>query len=149
MRQVNQAGVYLITTEERFSPVIYNDAGHPAIGFGHDIQAGEHFDEPMTIEQAVELFTKDITWREDRVDEMVKVPLTDNQFAALVSLFYNIGEGNFHGSTVLRKLNGGNFVEAAAAFRLWKYSRNEKHELVVNPDLVARREKEIALFLKP
>jgi GH24 family phage-related lysozyme (muramidase) len=38
MRQINQAGIDLITSVEGFSPRIYNDAGHPAIGFGHDIQ---------------------------------------------------------------------------------------------------------------
>jgi lysozyme len=149
MRQVNQAGIDLITSVEGFSPRIYNDAGHLAIGFGHDLLPGEHFEEPLSKAQAVDLLTKDLAWREARVEAIVQVPVTDNQFAALVSLFYNIGEGNFHSSTVLRKLNGGMFVEAADAFRLWKYSRNEKGEEVVNPDLVARREREIALFNTP
>jgi lysozyme len=148
VRQLNQVGIDLITSVEGFSPRIYNDAGHQAIGFGHDLQPGEHFDEPMSREQAVELFTKDCTWREQRVEQLVQVPINDNQFAALVSLFYNIGEGSFHSSTVLRKLNEGKFVECAAAFRLWKYARNEKGEEVENPSLVNRRELEIALFQK-
>lgn len=149
MRQINAAGITLITSVEGFSPIEYDDCGKKAIGFGHDIQPGEHFTEPMTREQAVALFEKDVTWREVKVESLLLVDINDNQFAALVSLFYNIGGGNFESSTVLRKLNGGNFVDAASAFRLWKYSRNEKMELVVNPALVARREKEIELFNKP
>lgn len=148
MRQVNDAGVKLITKEEGFSPVIYDDCGKKAIGFGHDLLPGEHFDEPMSREDAVVLFQKDCTWRERMVEGMVKVTVSDNQFSALVSLFYNIGEGHFQTSTVLRLLNQGDYQGAAEAFKMWHYKTIDG-KTINAPELVKRREDEIALFNTP
>ncbi len=53
----------------------------------------------------------------------VAVPLTQNQFDALVSLIYNIGEGNFASSTLLKMLNAGNYRGAADQFLVWDKSK--------------------------
>jgi lysozyme len=75
------------------------------------------------------------------------ITINQNQFDAIISLCYNIGEGGFQGSTVLRELRAGNFSRASAAFSLW--NKGEVNGvLVVIPGLVNRRNDEIALFNK-
>jgi lysozyme len=78
------------------------------------------------------------------IDMSVQVQLTSNQFDAITSFIYNVGGGNFQKSTLLRKLNAGDYVGAADEFRKWNTSNGK----VLN-GLVRRREKERALFLKP
>lgn len=69
--------------------------------------------------------------------------LRDFQLAALLSLFYNLGEANFSKSTLLRKLRAGDLVGAAAQFLVWNKGGKP---LKVLPGLVERRAKEKALF---
>jgi lysozyme len=63
----------------------------------------------MTIskEEAERILLKDLAKFEARVERLVKVPLTDNQFAVLSSSDFNTGE--LHSSTLLKKLNKGNY----------------------------------------
>ncbi|WP_026098031.1 glycoside hydrolase family protein [Baaleninema simplex] len=81
------------------------------------------------------------------ISELVRVPLTQNQFDAIVSFVYNIGEGAFEESTLLRKLNDRDYEGAAAEFKRWnKITQNGQK--VVCDGLVNRRKKEEALFRK-
>ncbi|MBP6228543.1 MAG: lysozyme [Pseudomonadales bacterium] len=75
----------------------------------------------------------------------VRVPLNPNQADACISLAYNIGEGGFSGSTVLRRINASNFQGAAKAFAMWVNSNGVRNV----PGLVRRRAQEAALFLEP
>ena len=75
---------------------------------------------------------------------MCKVPITENQFSAMVCLSYNIGSGNFYNSTVLKKINNNLPIEAADAILMWN-KVNKK----VNLHQVKRRKMERALFIKP
>lgn len=77
------------------------------------------------------------------MSKYVKVKLTQNQFDALVSFVYNVGVGAFRTSTLLRKLNNGDYVGAAAEFKRWKFGGGK--EL---PGLVRRRKAEEQLFLR-
>lgn len=79
------------------------------------------------------------------INNLVKVPLNQNQFDALVSLTYNIGEGAIAGSTLLKRLNEGNYKEAAAQFDVWNKGK-VKGVLQVIPGLTNRRAKERKLF---
>ena len=67
----------------------------------------------------------------------------ENQLAALTCLAYNIGAGAFHGSTVRRMHNAGDFMAAANAFLMWDKVRN-----IIVPGLVRRREAERSLYLQ-
>lgn len=96
-----------------------------------------------TPEQAKTYFKHDLAKFEKTVNESVTVPLTQNQFDALVSLTYNIGSGAFNNSTLLKKLNKGDYQGAADQFLAWKKAGGK-----VLPGLVRRREAERALFLK-
>ncbi|WP_409246581.1 lysozyme, partial [Acinetobacter baumannii] len=72
-----------------------------------------------TAEQAKTYFKHDLAKFEKTVNESVTVPLTQNQFDALVSLTYNIGSGAFKNSTLLKKLNKGDYQGAADQFLVW------------------------------
>ncbi len=87
---------------------------------------------------------REIEKSEQEVTRVCTVTLNQNQFDALVSLDYNIGDGGLEKSTVLRRLNGGDYAGAAHAFSMWNKSGG-----VVVPGLVSRRGKEAALFLTP
>lgn len=96
-----------------------------------------------TPEQAKTYFKHDLAKFEKTVNESVTVPLTQNQFDALVSLTYNIGSSAFKNSTLLKKLNKRDYQGAADQFLVWN-----KADGKVMKGLVRRREAERALFLK-
>lgn len=80
---------------------------------------------------------------ERAVLRQVKVPLTSNQFSALVSLTYSVGEASLKRSTLLKYLNAGHYEAAANEFDRWVYVGANPL-----PKLVARRLAEKKLFLK-
>lgn len=84
----------------------------------------------------------------EKLAPLIKVPVTDNELAACLSLAYNIGPIAFKSSTVLRELNMGHRKQAAAAFVRWN-KETIGGVKVVNKGLTKRRESEAALFLKP
>ena len=77
----------------------------------------------------------------DQVTRAVKVPLTQPQFDALVSLVYNIGITQFSRSTLLKKLNKKDYQGAAEQFPRWKYAGGKE-----SIGLLKRRMQEMALF---
>ncbi len=113
----------------------------PTIGYGHT--KGVKMGQKITKEQAEQFLREDLDWSEKAVSKLVKVTLKQNQFDALVSLVFNIGETNFSKSSVLRFLNAGNYQKAADSFLLWN-----KQKGTVLKGLVNRRQKERELFLK-
>jgi lysozyme len=96
-----------------------------------------------TQEQCDERFAKDLAKFEGGVLKLVSVPLTQNQFDALVCFAYNVGLGALGKSTLLKKLNNKEYEEAAKQFLVWNKSGNK-----VYAGLARRREAEKALFLK-
>jgi lysozyme len=88
---------------------------------------------------------------EGQVARLVSVPLTGSQFSALVSFTYNVGAGNLASSTLLKKLNAGDYAAAAEQFPLWvrctKVDSQGKKYKETLPGLVTRRQAERALFL--
>ena len=144
-RMVNDAGVRLVQEFEGCKLEAYPDpgtGGEPfTIGWGStgpDIGPGTVW----TQEEADARFLDDLTKFGDGVDRLVRVPLTDNQFAALVSFAYNVGLGALAGSTLLRKLNAGDYQGAADQLPRWKKGGGR-----VLPGLVRRRAAERELFL--
>ena len=117
-----------------------------SIGLGHQIQPNEL--DLMTAllndEQVLEIFKKDIEGIRLGMNKVIKVPINKNQQLALLSLRYNIGGPAFDKSTLLRRLNEGNYSDAAMRFAEWRLSEGK-----INQGLVNRRERERALFSKP
>jgi lysozyme len=122
------------------------------IGWGHTNHHGLKFDSSDIWSQADcdAAFTDDMKGFESAVKRLVTVPLTAYQFDALVSFTYNVGEGNLSKSTLLKKVNAGDFgswsedkggTGAAAEFPKW----NKANGKVLN-GLVRRRASEALLF---
>ncbi len=127
------------------------------IGYGHtgpNVRAGMK----ITMQDAEKFFAMDISIHENNVNKLVKVPLTQGQFDALVSLEYNIGYGSFKNSTILRLVNEKKYNEAGARFLFenrnaetpedkykgcWVFNKQKK----VVAGLVKRRKEEQNMFL--
>ena len=113
------------------------------IGWGHLIKPGEQITGIITREKADEIFKRDLKYFERAVEVAVKVPLTQQQFDALVSLTFNIGVGHLLGSTLLKRLNEGDYQGAADQFKWWRMDDGK-----VVKGLEKRRAQEVDIFLK-
>lgn len=128
---------------------VYNDGyGYLTAGVGHLLSAAEKKqykkNDRISREQSREWLRQDLSKAETAVRDAVTVPITQNQFDALVSLAFNIGIGGFRRSSVLRNLNARHFDAAAQAFLSWNKAGGQ-----VSRGLVRRREAEKKLFLTP
>ena len=142
--QLSAAGIEALCGYESCSLTAYRDSGGVwTIGWGHtgpDVHEGLTW----TQDQADAAFVRDTAWAQAAVRNDVAVPLTQPQFDALVSLVFNIGAGAFARSTLLRKLNAGDYRGAADEFLRWNRDNGE-----VVTGLAVRRAKERAMFLEP
>ena len=141
--QLSPDGLELIQRHEGLRLTAYLDpVGVPTIGYGHISTA--RMGQTITELEALELLLADIERFEDGVERLVQVTLNQHQFDALVSLAFNIGLGAFGKSTLLRKLNAGDYTGAAAEFDRWIHAGGR-----VLPGLVKRRSDERRLFETP
>lgn len=122
-RKINAEGLRLIKQWEGKELVAYKDpVGIWTIGYGHTDAAGLPKVTPglrITEAEADEILKRDLGQYEQAVAQAVKVALTDNQFAALVSFTYNLGPANFRKSTLLKKLNAGNYDAIPGELAKW------------------------------
>ena len=146
-RNVNAEGLKLIKQWEGYRDKAYKDSvGVWTIGYGHTSAAGAPVvtqGMKITEAQASEILRRDIDTVEAAVVRNVKVPLTDNQFAALVSFVYNVGEGAFQKSTLLKKLNAKDYNSVPKELMKWVNGKGKKI-----PGLVNRRAAEAGLWAK-
>lgn len=146
--KTNKAGRDLIQKNESCRLHAYPDVkGIPTIGWGAT-GPDVYFSLTWTQEQCDARFEKDLAIFEEGVSKLVKTSLTGNQFAALISLAYNIGLTAFSRSSCLVHLNKGDFDKAALAILRWD-KVTVGGQLIVNTGLVRRRKEEKALFLTP
>ncbi len=135
-------GLDLIMQSEGFRATVYKDvAGIPTIGYGHRILLGESFPARLTQPEAQALLARDVGAAEEAVSILVKVPLTQSQFDALVDFVFNLGSGRLASSTLLRELNARNYAAAAAQILLWNRAGGRE-----NSGLKRRRQAEFRLF---
>lgn len=120
----------------------YRDSvGVPTIGVGHTGRASPPpvaMGMTITRAEAEAIFARDLAPFEAAVARAVACPLTQNQFDACVSLAFNIGERGFAGSTVVHRLDAGDWTGASDAFLMWNHP----------PELATRRRAERAQFLR-
>lgn len=112
----------------------------PTICYGHT--AGVKYGDYRTDAECIAFLKEDTAKAQAAVRRYVKVPLTESQEAAFISFVYNAGEGNFARSSMLRKLNAGDYIGACNQFPRWVYSQGQKL-----PGLVRRRDFERQLCL--
>ncbi|MBI3901772.1 MAG: glycoside hydrolase family protein [Nitrosomonadales bacterium] len=146
---ISADGLQSIAQLEAFSATTYLDqAGYPTIGYGHKLRSGElqTYQQGVTEPQALTLLQQDVSVAEQSVNNLVTIPLQQNQFDSLVSFTYNVGSGNFSNSTLLKKLNEGDVTGAADQFNRWnKVTVNGEH--VISPGLSSRRNTERCMFI--
>ncbi|HDC4530752.1 lysozyme [Enterobacter asburiae] len=144
--QTSDKGIAMIKEFEGCKLTAYQDSvGVWTIGYGWTQPVdGKPIRAGMTINQetAERLLKTGLVSYESDVSRLVKVGLTQGQFDALVSFTYNLGARSLSTSTLLRKLNAGDYAGAADEFLRW----NKAGGKVLN-GLTRRREAERALFL--
>lgn len=150
--KTNRAGIDLIKQFEGLRTTAYIDpVGVLTIGYGTTSAAGVGTitkGMKITAERAEEMLVDSLPKYEAGVMRALKRSPNENQFSAMVSFAYNVGEGAFAGSSVCKLFNAGNAQGAADAFRLWKYGTVNGKKVVLD-GLVKRREAERQLFLRP
>lgn len=144
--QTSEKGIALIKQFEGCKLTAYQDSvGVWTIGYGWTQPVdGKPIRAGMTIKQetAERLLKTGLVSYESDVSRLVKVGMTQGQFDALVSFTYNLGARSLSTSTLLRKLNAGDYAGAADEFLRW----NKAGGKVLN-GLTRRREAERDLFL--
>jgi GH24 family phage-related lysozyme (muramidase) len=144
---LDNSGLDFISNFEGYRSTIYNDsAGLPTIGFGHLIREAEssQFAGGVTREQAVDLLNTDSALAVTAVNDLVEVPLNQNQFNALTSFVYNVGRGNFESSTLRREVNLGRFDRVSDELNRWTHAGGREIS-----GLQRRRAAEGELFNRP
>lgn len=142
-RQISAEGLAHVKRWEGLRLDAYRDvAGVWTIGYGH---TGSPAAPGVTIteQEAEVLLRADLNTAETAVSQMVKVPLTEEQFASLVSFVFNVGTGAFAKSTLLEELNKGNYDEVPAQLQRWVFAGGKR-----TPGLVNRRAAEAGLWAK-
>jgi len=137
----SKKGIDLIKSFEGLELKAYKDSvGVLTIGYG---STGNHVfaGQSITEAQAEDLLKSDLLRFEKGVSAVVTVPLTQNQFDALISFSFNLGLGNLKSSTLLKKLNAKDYTGAANEFTRWNKAGGK-----VLSGLTRRREAEKNLF---
>lgn len=143
---ISEKGYALIRELEGFKANAYLDTGGVwTIGFGTikypngtRVRKGD----TCTRGQAEIWLKNDSAWVDACLDRFIKVKVSQNQFDALASFVYNIGETAFVKSTMLTLINQNNMVSAANQFDRWVFDNGKRIQGLVN-----RRGKEKVLFL--
>ena len=138
--QISEEGKNLIKKFEGCELEAYKcAAGVWTIGYGHIKTAVEG----MKIDQATanELFDEEMGEYETYVNTAVTVPLSQNQFDALVSWVFNLGNGNLKASTMLKVINSGDHAGVPAQIKRWNKAGGKVLE-----GLIRRREAEALLY---
>lgn len=126
---------------EGLSLTEYPDEGHTGIGYGHDLLPGESYPDGIDQAKADDLLAADVQKAVNAVQRLVTVPLSNPQLAALVDFVFNEGPGALERSTLLKKLNSGDYNGAADQFTAWDYAGGQP-----NDNLLQRRQDELAMF---
>tara|TARA_Y100000004_G_scaffold183463_1_gene231304 strand:- start:2316 stop:2756 length:441 start_codon:yes stop_codon:yes gene_type:complete len=138
--QLSNKGHDLLKYFEGCELEAYQDSvGVWTIGYGHT--KGVHEGMVITQEQAEQMLLDELKEYEGYVEDMVEVELTQEQFDALVVWVYNLGPTNFKNSTLLKRINEGNFEDVPYQMKRWNKAGGK-----VLLGLERRREAEAKMF---
>jgi len=139
-----EEGIDLIKQYESFQPRVHRPGNIDLIGYGHAILPGETFS-TLTEAEAEELLRKDIAERQLLLGQMIEVPVTQNEFTAILSLAYSMGMRRLAGDSTMAALNSNDLRRAADEITTIRRGANRQ----ILPGLVKRRQEECSLFLSP
>ena len=153
--QMSEHGLGLLQKWEGFELKLYKDsAGLPTIGVGHLLTKSEltsgkivingipvRYSGDLTNQQVLDLLSQDLKPSEQAVNNCVKVALNQNQFDALVSFAFNVGNPAFAASTLLKMLNQKQYADVPAQLLRWVRSGGQ-----IVQGLLNRRKNEISLW---
>lgn len=137
---------FLIDQEGWVNKVYRDSVGLPTVCVGHmdrSMRMGDHYSD----EECIALTAKQLQQFIRAIDSTVIVPINDDMRTALTSLIYNIGIGAFRSSTLVKKLNKGDYVGAANQFTVWVFE-GPSAKKTVSQGLLNRRLREQSLFRK-
>lgn len=142
MRKINADGLRLIKQWEGLRTDAYKCPGDVwTIGYGHTRTARPGMS--INPSEAEALLKLDLVDAQEAVERLVKVPLSDHQFAAMVSFTFNLGAGNLAKSTLLRRLNAGEYDAVPTELAKWVNAGGKRLQGLVN-----RRAAEAGLWAK-
>lgn len=137
---ISKKGTDLIKDFEGFRTNAYQDSvGVWTIGYGHT--KGVQPTDVISPQQGEEMLTHELSEYENYVTDLVKVPLEQHQFDALVSWTYNLGPTNLKSSTLLKVLNAGYYQQVPDQIKRWDKAGGKRLE-----GLTRRREAEAQMF---
>ena len=149
-KPISVAAIDLIKEFEGFEDLAYIDTdGTPVIGYGlsriegQPVQIGDR----ISSEDANSALNSQLQTIKAELDRAIKVDLSDRQFGAIASLSFNVGVDSIVNSTLVRKINQGDYTGAANEFLRWDKA-NVRGRLVQLPGLSRRRSAEKQLFLQ-
>lgn len=124
-------------------------AGKTTVGWGHVVRADDKLIYPLSAERADDLLRRDLERFTALLASAIRVPLQQCMFDALLCFVFNIGFGAFSDSTLLRKLNQGDYAGAADELLRWNKARDPKTGARIElAGLTRRRAAERDLFLR-
>ena len=140
---LSSRGLNLIKQFEGLRPAVYVcPAGLRTIGYGHVIRAGEVFSQPLSEPEAEALLLQDIEVAAKAVYRLIKVPLTQGQFDALVSFTFNCGTGALQRSTLRACVNREEHWQVPAELLRWSRVKG-----ALSNGLMRRRMAEALLYV--
>lgn len=138
---VSAIGIVGIAGYEGYRGEAYKDTGGvPTIGFGEtkDVKMGQK----TTPDRALVQLLASTEKHADGIRQCITVPLYQHEFDAYVSFAYNAGVGGFCKSTMVKKLNAGDYAGACAEMKRWVYVQGKPSQGLVN-----RRESEYRMCM--
>lgn len=138
--QISEEGISLIKHFEGCGLEAYQDSiGIWTIGYGtiKGVKEGDQINQ----DEAEHLLQEELPEYEGYINDMVEVPLEQNQFDALCSWVYNLGPTNLKESTMLKVLNEEKYAEVPQQIKRWNKAGGK-----VLDGLIRRREAEALLF---
>lgn len=112
----------------------------PTVGFGST--SGVKLGDKITVEEGLERLYRDVGVAESAIARCVKVPLTQGEYDAYTSFAFNVGGTAFCSSTLVKKLNAGDYAGACSELKRWVYAGGK-----ILPGLVERREREFQMCM--
>lgn len=123
---LSAAGLLAIAGYEGYSEVAYMPTAQDVWTIGFGSTQGVRPGDRVSVQQALSRLRKDVAQAEGSLVKCVKVPLSQDEFDAYTSFAFNVGEEQFCGSTLVKKLNAGDYSGACSELRRWVYQGGVK-----------------------